>query len=69
MTFSIPSGWSGEEVENLDSPGGRQQPARLRSIPPLASFANWPFTHLAGTPDARGLTEQERADAEGGVRG
>ena len=33
------------------------------------SFADWPFTHLAGTPGARGLIEQVRVDADGGGGG
>jgi len=40
-----------------------RRPQSSAQSPPRASFAHWPFTHLAGTPDARGLTEHERADA------
>jgi len=48
-------------------PGSRGHSENREPLrPPLVSFANWPFTHLPGTPDAHGLTEQERADAEGG---
>ena len=35
--------WKGSR--NLGSPGGGQQSASLLSVPPLASFANLPFTY------------------------